>query len=150
MSDETVPEILVSPSRRMAAEYPWFEGVLGSCIALRRSRAVAAVLFLPALVLDLIKFPGTGPVVRFLSPVGQLAYSRSRAALGYPYSTISEQRVDKVWVSRVERYELVSKGWIFARVRVNDELVFIDRRCADALIELWRDVLTASGARNSG
>lgn len=136
-SDRDVPDILVSPSRRMAREYPWFDGVLGSCVALRKSRLASALLIVPALILDIIKLPGTGRIVRWISPLGQLAYGRGRAGLGFPYSTLGAECVDVRWSETVRSARIVSRGLLFARMEINERVVFVDKRCASPLVELW-------------
>ena len=137
MKDDDVPAILRTASRVEARRYPWFDGTLGSCIALRMNRAAFAVLMLPAIVLDLVKIPGTGILVRRICPLGQLAFSRTRASLGFPYTKIAAACVDVDWVEDVRSVEVVRTGWLFAELRVNERTVRVDRRCAPALVELW-------------
>jgi hypothetical protein len=137
MSDEGVPEVLRTKWKIEAQRYPWFPGVIGSCVALRKNRLAFAVLMGPTMVLDVAKIPGTRALVRRIAPLGQLAYSRTHAALGFPSTGILEGSVDIDWIEEVRSVEIISTGWIFAEMRVNGRTIRVDRRSASALVELW-------------
>ena len=137
MSTSDIPPILVSPWRRTATRIPWSEGVIGSCFALRSNRPAAMILGLLAVLLGLVRFPGTNAILARFSPIGQLAYGRHLAALGYPYSGILHAAVRVDWEESPTSATILHVGWFFARMQINEHLVFVDRQCAAALLDLW-------------
>lgn len=136
-SQQQSVDVLTSRLRRGARLFPWPADVMGACVALRAPRPVAALLAVPILIADLIKIPGTGWLLRRVSPIGQLAYAADVAIVGFQYSRVSEPRVEVDWVETPRTVALVAQGWLLSRLSINGRTVFVDRRCGHALIALW-------------
>jgi hypothetical protein len=130
-------DILLSPSRRGATAFPWPGEVIGACTALRANRVLAGLLAIPTLLADVSMFPGVTAILRRWSPIGQLGYGRHIAVLGFQYTRVTKEHVDVDWVETPERVRFISEGWLLARIEINDRLVYVDRRCGRALIDLW-------------
>lgn len=136
-ADREPAGVLVSPTRRGATAFPWPGKVIGACTALRANRVLAGIFAIPVLIADISRFPGVTAILRRWSPIGQLAYGRGLAVLGFQYTRLTEERVNIDWVEVPQSVRLVSEGWFLARMEVNGRLVYVDRRCGQALIDLW-------------
>ncbi|NTW42103.1 MAG: hypothetical protein HGA44_19870 [Cellulomonadaceae bacterium] len=131
-------DVLVSPLRRGSRDYPWPGEVIGGCIALRGGRIVAAAAHLPLILLQVMKIPGTNALMRRWSPIGTLAYGERIAALGIQLDQVRGATVQVDWAEEPRDARLLSEGWFLAKIAINNRTVRVDRRCARALVQLWR------------
>lgn len=97
----------------------------------------AVVLAVPVALVEFSNVPGAKRLLARWSPVGQLAYGRSVASLGFQYTPLVGARVKVDWTETPRRAALVSEGLLFAHLRVNGRDVFVDRRCGSALALWW-------------
>ncbi|GEL96149.1 hypothetical protein CCO02nite_28070 [Cellulomonas composti] len=72
-----------------------------------------------------------------MAPVGQLAFGPEIAALGYQYTRTASADVRLDWVEVPAVLRIISNGTWLSRMEINGRVVFVQRKCASALLHLW-------------